>query len=74
MVTANQSFTVNFALAKERTLVRAMPLKGAPAVGRTDEGDVDPACGNGERTRALKVVYPRNPNEGIGLRAGCPNR
>jgi len=74
MVTANQSFTVNFALAKERTLVRAMPLKGAPAVGRADEGDVDPACGNGERTRALKVLYPRNPNEGIGLHAGCPNR
>ena len=74
MVAADKSFAVDLALAKERALVRAMPLKGAPAVARANEGDVDPACGNGERTRALKVVYPRNPNEGIGLHAGRPNQ
>ena len=49
-----------------------MPLKGAPAVGRTNEGEVDPTCRNGERTRAMKVVYPRNPNEGIRLHVELP--
>ena len=44
MVAANESFAVDLALAKERALVRAMPLKGAPAVARANEGDVDPAA------------------------------